>query len=496
MGHTQQLARGMFWLGSATLASRLIDGASSIVVLRVLTGAELGAATLAMTVSTFVEGFNSLGINNVIIQRAKLSAEQTSSVWWYVLAVACVMTGGMMLAAPLVALAYGAEELTGLVQLASLKLLFVSLASVPLALLNRQLQFREIGAIMACATLFSAALTIILALNGAGAWAPLAGNTAHGLFQFLGTCVFGFYRPRSGFSWAHVAPMARDGVKLAGAVSIGQLTRNVDYLVLGKVVGLDLLGTYRVAFDLAMFPSMLVLQISNRASFPIYSRTIGDGGDLSRAFARTLKMVALLLIPLLVVAALGGEHLFQLLDKAHPGDVAVVIATLCVAAWLRGLSQCTPVLLIATGHATRAFLQAASSAALLALAIVGGLQAWPEADPLFVTACGWVVSSGLQLIVDFVLSRRSVSLARSEWLEATVVPAGVALLVAAVASVVRRLFPIDIPVLALVRDGFTIGAVFALILRYGLKVRGLRELRPKPRDTEAPARRVGDRSVP
>jgi len=480
MSHTQQLARGVFWLGSATVVSRIVDAVSSIVVLRVLTGAELGLATLAGTITAFLEGFNSLGMSNVLIQRSTLTAEQIASVWWYVVAAALVLTLGMTLGAPLLAQMYSAGELAQLIRFASLKLLFVGLASVPLALLHRQLSFREVGLIMASATILSSIVTLVLALNGAGAWAPVVGNTAHGLFQLLGTCVFGFYRPRWRFSWTHVAPMARDGVQLAGAVSIAQLTRNVDYLVLGKVAGLGLLGTYRVAFDLAMAPGFIVLQVINRASLPIYSRIFGDRGDLSAAFVRTLRLVGLLLIPLLLFAALDGEVLIRLLGKTHGGDISAVIACLCLAAWLRGFSQCTPVLLMASAHPSRAMLQAVSSAGLLSLALLIGLGAWPAHDPLGVTAIAWIVSTVLQLAVDFWLARPSLTLGRADWLRATLGPAGVALLTGAAALATHLLVRTDAPLLRLAVDAVAIVAVFAFVLRYVLKIRGLEELRPRP----------------
>jgi len=479
MSHSQHLARGMLWLGSATAAAHVFDVMSSLVVLRLLSGEELGVATLALTITAFLEGFNALGINNVIIQRSRLSPEQISSAWWYVLVAALLMTAATVLGAPLLASLYGVLELEALIRFGALKLLFVSLASVPLSLLNRSLRFREVGVIMAAATAVSAMVGIGLAWTGAGAWAPVTANIAHGLCQLLGACLFGFYRPGRAFSWRLVAPMARDGVQVAGALGLAQLTRNVDYLVLGKLLSLQLLGTYRVAFDLAMSPSFVVLQVIHRASLPVYSRIFAEDGALGPAVARTLKTVALLLIPPLLIAAIGGPALTELLDKPHAGDIGLVIACLCVAAWLRALSQCTPALLIAAGRPTRALFQAASSAALLSAALLVALGVWPESDPLLVTAGAWVVSSALQLCVDFLLARPSSTLKTSEWLDAMFVPVGVAVVTAAAALAVHHLLQIDAPTLALAIDAASIVVVYVLILRYGLKIRPFEELRPK-----------------
>ena len=84
----QILARGLLWLGSATAISRIIDALGLVLVLRLLSREEIGIATLAWSVTVFVECFSSLGIGTATLQQPDLTPEQTSSAFWYGTAIA------------------------------------------------------------------------------------------------------------------------------------------------------------------------------------------------------------------------------------------------------------------------------------------------------------------------------------------------------------------------------------------------------------------------
>jgi hypothetical protein len=85
----------------------------------------------------------------------------------------------------------------------------------------------------------------------------------------------------------------------------------------------------------------------------------------------------------------------------------------------------------------------------------------------------------VQLGVDFTLARRALAWRRIDWLQAALVPAGVAILTGGCVLLLRLLTGIAASPLRLIMDALAILGVFALVLRYGLKIRGLDELRPK-----------------
>jgi len=301
----RELGRGLLWLGMSNLFARLLDAASAVLVLRFLSRDELGLATLAWSTTTLAESFNAFGIGGAVIQASALTERSKATAYWYALMTSALLAGVVYVAAPLIASLYGVPRLAALIHVSSLELVFVGCANVPLAVASRGLRFERLGVIASTSTVLASIVTIVLASLGGGAWAPLLGNTSHGAFQLLGAMVLVPMRPRAAWSWPALKPLARTGWALAGAGAAGQLARNVDYWLLGRVGGSAALGSYRIAFDLAMLPMFTTLQVAARAALPVYTRLAMVPRRLGVSVAWTARTASLLLLaPLL--SAHGG----------------------------------------------------------------------------------------------------------------------------------------------------------------------------------------------
>jgi O-antigen/teichoic acid export membrane protein len=461
----------MLWLGSASFASKIIDALSLIIVLRFLTREELGTATLAWSITTFVESFNGMGINAAVVQRAKLGDDDVASAHWYAVTTSIAFMLLVCVLAPPLSQLYGAPELSPMVQLSSCKLLFVGLANVPLALLSRGLKFRTLGAVASGATLFSATLTIVLAAAGAGAWAPLLGNTAHGLFQFVGVCVFAPLWPRFSMSLSRLRPMIGPGLNVAAGSALSQLTRNLDYFVVGHIAGLATLGTYRVAFDLAMAPTLAILQVMGRSALPVYSRLAGDVDALTKALAWTVRNTALLALGPLLLVFFEGESVFLLLGKGADPGLVPVLRCLCVAALLRTLVQPYPHLLVAWGRAGRGLLEAVLTTVLLSVTLalcVRFLVFWPV--PLRI-ACAWILTYLSLPALEIQLTRDIVPQAAVRVLRSLYAPLGVALSVTAVMGIIGWLSPLGPGALRAATHGGLVVLLYVFAVRQWAGVR-------------------------
>ena len=64
--------------------------------------------------------------------------------------------------------------------------------------------------------------------------------------------------------------------------------RNADFLLIGRFLGTEVVGIYRVAFELGMTPLDAVLQIVNRVQYPIYARLQADAAALREQVAKLM----------------------------------------------------------------------------------------------------------------------------------------------------------------------------------------------------------------
>ena len=68
-----QVKRGLLWLGSATLAARVLDFGATVVVVSVLGKAQMGLATLAISACAILESISGLGVGSALVQAKDLS---------------------------------------------------------------------------------------------------------------------------------------------------------------------------------------------------------------------------------------------------------------------------------------------------------------------------------------------------------------------------------------------------------------------------------------
>src|SRR3954447_5316907 len=82
MDGQDQIKRGMLWLGSATLAARLLDVGATLVVVSLLSTKQVGLAREALSVCAILESLSGFGIGSALVQAKELSRDEESSLFW------------------------------------------------------------------------------------------------------------------------------------------------------------------------------------------------------------------------------------------------------------------------------------------------------------------------------------------------------------------------------------------------------------------------------
>ena len=143
--HQQHLRRGFNWLGGALIIAKLTDFGTILVVLRLLTKEQVGAASLVVAFGTVIEALDGLGTNTALVQAPSLSRLQLDSLFWFIIGAACVVAGLILLAAPWIASLYGIAAVAAYFLAVAIKQPLVAAAVIPLAIMNRELQYERIA---------------------------------------------------------------------------------------------------------------------------------------------------------------------------------------------------------------------------------------------------------------------------------------------------------------------------------------------------------------
>ncbi len=422
--------------------AKIVDVSTIFVVLLFLTKQQVGIASVVVAIGMIVEAFNGLGTSEALLQARSVTQTQLDTLFWYVMCAAVVVGGVTLLAAPLAQLFYGPDAKASYFLAVVVKQLCVGAALIPLALLNRDLQYERIAAVNFGATLAAAVTRLSLAALGAGAWALVVGYAASGFYILIGATLARPFRPKLRCRPACIIPLMAFGIRAAAANVIEQTFKNVDFLLVGWFYGPSALAIYRIAFDVAMEPAMAVATLVNRTVLPVLARVAAIGGELSTiliwAVRRTLAMTAPLMLALILIA----DQLTRLLhdDKgASYAAAALPLQVLAVTATLRVLGQLLPTVMLVSGQPGVAARLSAATFLLLTVGIVCVGFTFPATTGIVAVASVWLVTYVPLLAWGILYLRRNWAMRPGRLARALVVPLAAAAMMAAAAEAGRHL---------------------------------------------------------
>jgi lipopolysaccharide exporter len=366
---TGKIARESIWLFGSYGLSKFGRLAMMLVVAAVLSPRDYGYVSLSVFVITAAQITCEFGIWQAVVHRGDPDERFVSTAFTANVIGALILTAGMFLTAPWVSHFYGGPEMVGLLRVAALALIFDGIFYVPDGLLRKELNFRGRALPEIVGAFGAAVVTILLLLLGVGILSYGAGLVAQSMIRCVLTVWKIRFRPRLGLYW----PCLKDIVSYGKSISGYDLTRyasaNVDYLIVGRVLGAGPLGFYSLAFSLANYPVTNFAFILSRVAFPAFAALRDDPHYARRMYLKMVGLVAALVTPLLVVLALvAGPLTVGLLgEKWQPAILPLQLMVL--AGISRSLAYPSSDMLRALGFPNVPF----KISVLQAVLVVGGL---------------------------------------------------------------------------------------------------------------------------
>ena len=310
---------GVAWQGASYLLGKVSVLVTTIMLARILTPRDFGIVALALVFIAYADVVTDLGVAQALVflpaDRRNNDAALTIS-----LLVSMGLVALAMPIAPLAARFFGRPDVTTLFRVMSLSLLLGAVGQVPDALLRRDLRFRRRFVPTLARSIGQGVVSIGLALAGLGPWSIVIGYLAGDAIYSGAAWILVGYRPGPRF-WRASAlvlrPLLGYGVPAAAHALLVSLIFDVDYLIVGKLLGPVQLGYYTIGFRIPELVIINVFYVLSAVAFPVFSRTRHEPQRLRRAYLVSLRLqttygvgagVAMAMIaPMLVHALLGAR---------------------------------------------------------------------------------------------------------------------------------------------------------------------------------------------
>ena len=241
-------------------------------------------------------------------------------------------------------------ELVTVLRVTGLGLLLVPLRSVPAAILERRLQLNRLTTIGLFSTVIQGCLILTLVLSGWGYWSLIVGYMVPRVLNVLFLAWQISWVPRFRWPGGWSNPLVSFGIHYTGSRLCWFIYRNVDYLIVGRLMGPIALGYYSFAFMLISMPVDKIVATCNQVAFPIFCRMSHDLERVRDWYLRLSILFGVLATPALVGLALVANDaiLVALGQKWTPAVLPVQIMSLAGVFMVLGSS--IDVLYIARGR--------------------------------------------------------------------------------------------------------------------------------------------------
>lgn len=329
-----------------TVVVKGIRFAGQLVLGWLLLPEEFAIFAIAVTLHQFVSVLKNAGLRDILIHRGAHAHLWINPAAW--MSVAMGLLGGavMWFGAPLLAHFYRDPALIDLVRVLAATTLFQSLGQVPWAMVHVELRFQLAAIVEGINNSLLMILTVLFAWQGLGAMSFV--------LPMLITAIL-----RTGVGWWIMKPRVRlvpqlrrwkylvsDSARLIGADVGRTLAYQGDYLVLGRAFpGAAAVGHYYYAFQMSSFTVMTLGKNLDTVLFPSLSSMRGDPQRQSRAFYKTIRMMALVGIPFCCMQAVAAAPavLATLPERFHPSIPYVAILSVGMIPRLL-IAPCTSIL--------------------------------------------------------------------------------------------------------------------------------------------------------
>ena len=284
---------GALWSAGSTLFLRFANIAIMAVVARNVAPEAFGVFALAMVVQGVVASLAELGVSSALL-RSDLNPDRTAPTIMTLSIASSLFLGILMFvfAEPL-AIALGSADAADPVRIMALSVALVGPFAVPSALIQREFQQDVIFKAAAIGFVPSSTIMIGVSLAGDGAIAFALSRVAAQLVTgvYLTMKVKKRYRP--GWRRDQVWMLISFGLPLSLANLLSQLLVNIDYIFVGRTLGIEATGLYTLAFTIAGWSTAVIGSVLNGIVQPAFSKVRHEEGDLTDALFRSTRTVAL-----------------------------------------------------------------------------------------------------------------------------------------------------------------------------------------------------------
>lgn len=295
----EQVLTGLKWTAGGKLGAQVITWAITLIVMRLLTPEDYGLLAMASVFVAFMLMLSEAGLGPALIQKQDLDETSLRSVFTIVIIANIGLLLLLNLLAPVIADFFKEDRLIPILRVLSLQFLLNIFSTLPVVQLYRQLRFKALSLISFSTTIVGSVMTLLMAFAQFGVWALILGNLFAAVLNVIVINIVGPIRLAPRLSLTGINHLLSFGKSVTLSRILWFFYMQIDTIIVGKLLGKEILGFYSISMQLATLPVQRVSSIINQVAFPVFSRIQDDREQFRSFILKAIRVLSLVAFPLL-----------------------------------------------------------------------------------------------------------------------------------------------------------------------------------------------------
>ena len=329
----KKAGKGFVSIFYRNMLEKLVGMAAMVILARKLTPYDFGLVSITEALLYLISSFGTTGLAEYLLAYRKDDSDEIfKSAFWFNICITAGICLLFIIAVPFWTDFQSDDRIWKIGLLLMAGFIFSQLQLIPKTLLSRNLMFDRQVKIQAPFIVLIAAGKIVAVYLNFGVYSLIIPTL---LFQPATT--FLLYRA-SGFvptlrlyinRWKEIYRFTR---YLIGSGILSRLADQGDKIILGKMLGLEVLGIYNIALQLADLVSSQLVTVSNNILSSVLPKYVHDKNKFYNYYITFLKTFAFAMLPILSIMLVNAKPIIlvlygqQWIDAALPMQILIVYA--------------------------------------------------------------------------------------------------------------------------------------------------------------------------
>ncbi|MGK0437171.1 MAG: PST family polysaccharide transporter [Paracoccaceae bacterium] len=363
----------ILWNFSRVFTQTGVSFIVGIILARLLSPESFGIMAIALFFVGFSELLSSVGVGAAIIQRKNLTQRHLEAALMFSTLMAVLFFTLWWISSDYIAVFFDEPALVDIIKVLSIGMFVSTATSVHRAHVIREMNFKLLAKLDVFGFMIGYALiSLTLVYLDYDVWGLVIGNLVW--MCLTGLLLFYFSEVKCKPRWRskETKELLAFGLGISLNSFIAFFVASTNTLVIGKFLGAGPLGLFSRANQISGMPLKKIAVTISSVLFSSYSSIQDQPELLKNEYHRALTAVAMISLPILVVAVISGEYVIVGLLGDKWVAAAPIFQLLCFGAMFSNILHIAGSLVQATGHV---YLEAKRQMISLIILVAGSLYA-------------------------------------------------------------------------------------------------------------------------